>query len=101
MPKFESNRFEANCSYFERQNPRASALLSIVDASHLHVVKTGLDELNLKDTRRKSEHSLYHQEEGALKEQEESLSKLDLKNAKIVTIFGLGLGFAYYALEFW
>jgi hypothetical protein len=96
------SKFESNCRYFERKNPRASALLTLVDASHLQLTKTALDELNLQDTRRKKEgKNFYHSEKGALKEQEEALSSLDLQKAKVVCIYGVGLGYAYFALQFW
>jgi hypothetical protein len=91
-----TTRFERNARYFEFKNSRGSALLSCVDTRRYKLCKTQLQEPNLE-----IDGKCLHDQNGAFQEAQKWVDSLSLSEAEVVTIFGLGLGYSYYALRDW
>src|SRR5205085_1168723 len=95
-----SKTFETNCGYFEYKNARAAALLSFTEAGSIHLCKTSLGEPNLVD-RSTDDEKFFHCLSGALEEAEKWTRELPLRGVEILTLFGVGLGYNYFALKKW
>ncbi|MBS0654595.1 MAG: motility associated factor glycosyltransferase family protein [Verrucomicrobia bacterium] len=91
-----SNTFETNCRYFEFKNSKAAVFLSFAESGAVRVCKTKLNEPNLVEGER-----FFHSQEGALKEAQEWASTLPLKQVQVITVFGVGMGYGYFALKKW
>lgn len=91
-----TTRFERNCRYFECKNQRGAALLSFVDASRYKLCKTARDEPNLA-----VDAAYVHAHHGAFQEAQDWVDSLQLAKVEVLIIFGIGLGYSYYALRDW
>lgn len=85
---------------FEAVNPRAAALLSVVDSSGLEFCRTQLGEENLRD-RRGCQEKFLHSQTGALLEAQYWFNDSVDRKTDMLVVFGLGLGWQYRALTFW
>jgi hypothetical protein len=85
---------------FEVLNPRASALLSLLDSSGLTSCSTDQNEPNLFDQRR-SPPQYVHAQSGASAEAAELVASHAVEKVDVLVIFGIGLGYAWKALLPW
>jgi hypothetical protein len=85
---------------FEVLNPRAAALLSLVDSSGLAPCTTSLGEPTLLDNRRSPPQYL-HDPSGAYSEATQWVASHDVGKVDFLIVFGIGLGFAWKALLPW
>ena len=93
-----SGQFEKNCKYFEQKNARARALLSQVVTKSLVFCKTAEGEDNLQDTKTSF---FFHSPKNAAREAADWVKSLDLKDCKVLCVWGVGLGYGYLALKNW
>ena len=85
---------------FEVLNPRASALLSLVDGSALIHCTTALGEPNLQDQRQSPPQYLYNQS-GAFSEAVQWVATHSIEKVDFLVVFGIGLGNEWKALLPW
>ncbi len=85
---------------FEVLNPRAAALLSLVDSSGLQPCTTSQGEHNLQDLRRSPPQYL-HDPAGAFQEAVEWVASHRVEKVDLLVVFGIGLGMAWKALQPW
>lgn len=85
---------------FEVLNPRAAALLSVIDRSGLVACTTARGEKNLHD-RRISPSQYLHDPSGALQEAAEWASTHAVERVDFLVVFGIGMGYAWKALLPW
>lgn len=76
--------------------PKAAIYVPMIDCGHLRFCKSANGQLNLKSGK-----ELYHSSQNPQKEAEEWFSTLDLSNASVLCVYGVGLGYAYEAAKDW
>ena len=85
---------------FEILNPRASALLSLIDSAGLVRCTTAAGEENLLDHRlTPSEH--LHSPSGAFHEAVQWVSNHRVEKVDFLVVFGIGMGWSWKALLPW
>ncbi len=88
--------FEQNLQDFRLNNPKAAALLSFVEKGSLELAKDATGSLILKDNS-----YFYHSPQSAKSEAKSWANSLPLEGVEYLVVFGLGLGYGYYALKEW
>lgn len=94
------NSFNENVAIWERINPKAAVFLPYIESNQLQFCKTENNEVNLKRTEQEATF-YYHSEKDAAKESKEWFKTLKLDDAKVLYVFGVGLGYAYEAARNW
>lgn len=80
---------------FEKNNPKAAALLAFSSTKHLQFCSTKKGEQNLYNTNSKE---YYHDQNGAL---EEAIRHFSPPKTQVLIQYGIGLGYSYLAAKKW
>lgn len=95
-----SKWFEANAKDFGMKNPKAQALLSFADAGTLQLAKDAEGVPILVDTNQQGKF-FYHSPQSAAGEAKAWAQSLPLDGNDFLVVFGIGLGYGYFALQEW
>jgi len=95
-----SKRFEANSRDFGRKNPKAEALLSFAERGTLCIATDAQGDLILLD-KNKNGDFFYHSPKSARGEAKVWAEGLSLDGNDTLVVFGIGLGYGYFALQEW
>lgn len=96
----QETRYYRNLARFAVTSPLLACQLETIDCSALEFCRTYIGELNLVDRQQQPPLYLYAQEGAAWEAQEwTKIQKLDATD--VLFIYGLGLGYYYFALRDW
>lgn len=93
-------RLKKNLAILEKRHSSLVYQLTTADPSPLEYCQTDQGELNLKRTYQGKTY-YYHSPAGALAQAHEWFHKLDKKDATILYVYGIGLGYYYEAAHSW
>ena len=92
--------FRKNLTFLQKNYPSLVYRLSMTDPSDLELCWTQQEELNLKRVYENQPY-YYHSSIHALQEAREWFQSLDLHLAKVIFVYGIGLGYYYEAAKPW
>lgn len=96
----DEERFHQNLEIWARSHPKEALLLPYIDDSDLSFCLTEKGESNLcRQVDGKAE--AYHSQMGALQEAENWFSTFDQSHVGVLYIYGIGLGYYYFAAKEW
>ncbi len=98
--KNQRKRLNQNLNLLQKINPKLAFHLSSTDPADLEFCQTQQNELNLKRTYRSSVY-YYHSQISALGEAVAWFQGLNLHQATVLYIYGIGLGYYYEATKSW
>lgn len=92
--------FYNNCELWAKSHPKEAVLLPYLEVQNHHLVKTKIGEPNLAKTS-ESQASYYHSQDNAYEEAQEWFKEQSLADVKLLCVYGIGLGYYYYAVQAW
>jgi antitoxin component YwqK of YwqJK toxin-antitoxin module len=96
----DSEQFQNNIKRWSLFHPAQAALLPNLKCQRIEYHKNINGDLNLKTTE-KGSIQFFHSEEDPREEAKQQFNELNLKDIKVIYVFGLGLGYFYEAAKEW
>lgn len=100
MASEHSSYLELHLQLLQTYQPKLAYQLEMCDPSDIVFCQTEQGEWNLKRTYQEQTY-YYHSQEGALQEAQEWFSHLDIDQATLLYVYGIGLGYYYEAAKQW
>lgn len=95
-----SEIFKKNLQRWSLLCPPEGKALEDLDCTRVHIVNNPNGDLNLKTVIEGKTH-FFHSEKDVHEEAKKWFSELDLSGVSVLCVYGVGLGYYYYALKEW